>query len=69
MAVIENTQLRGTLLAIEEINAAGGINGRELVPLIYDPASESAAFGRYARGLGRPVAPCPPRRPLRRLSR
>ena len=51
MAVIENTQLRGTLLAIEEINAAGGINGRELVPLIYDPASESAAFGRYAKRL------------------
>jgi branched-chain amino acid transport system substrate-binding protein len=27
-AVIEETQLRGTLLAIEEINSAGGINGR-----------------------------------------
>jgi len=51
MAVIEDTQLRGTLLAIEEINAAGGVNGRELVPLIYDPASESAAFGRYAKRL------------------
>jgi branched-chain amino acid transport system substrate-binding protein len=51
MAVIEETQLRGTLLAIEEINAAGGINGRELVPLSYDPASESAAFGRYAKRL------------------
>ena len=32
-AVIEETQLRGTLLAIEEINAAGGVNGRELVPI------------------------------------
>ena len=51
MALIEETQLRGTLLAIDEINAAGGINGRELVPVIYDPASESAAFGRYARRL------------------
>src|SRR6185312_8665828 len=51
MAVIEETQLRGTLLAIEEINAAGGVNGRELVPLSYDPASESAAFGRYAKRL------------------
>ena len=51
LALIEETQLRGTLLAIDEINAAGGINGRELVPVIYDPASESAAFGRYARRL------------------
>jgi ABC-type branched-subunit amino acid transport system substrate-binding protein len=51
MAVIEETQLRGTLLAMEEINAAGGIDGRELVPVIYDPASESSAFGRYAKRL------------------
>ncbi|HLI09997.1 MAG TPA: transporter substrate-binding domain-containing protein [Alphaproteobacteria bacterium] len=51
MAVIEETQLRGTLLAIEEINAAGGINGRELVPIAYDPSSEAAAFGRYAKRL------------------
>lgn len=51
MAVIEETQLRGTLLAIDEINAGGGVNGRELVPVIYDPASESAAFGRYAKRL------------------
>jgi branched-chain amino acid transport system substrate-binding protein len=51
MAVIEETQLRGTLLAIDEINAAGGINGRELTPIIYDPASETAAFGRYAKRL------------------
>ncbi|MGH7130308.1 MAG: transporter substrate-binding protein, partial [Planctomycetaceae bacterium] len=34
MAVIEETQLRGTLIAIDEINAAGGINGRELVPIV-----------------------------------
>jgi branched-chain amino acid transport system substrate-binding protein len=47
-AVIEETQLRGTLLAIEEINAAGGINGRELVPIIYDPASENTRFARLA---------------------
>ncbi len=51
MAVIEDTQLRGTLLAIDEINAAGGINGRELVPMIYDPGSEPAAFGRFAKKL------------------
>lgn len=51
MAVIEATQLRGTLMAIDEINAAGGINGRELEPVVFDPASESAAFGYYAKRL------------------
>ncbi|MGE0761377.1 MAG: transporter substrate-binding domain-containing protein [Pirellulaceae bacterium] len=51
MAVIEETQLRGTLIAIDEINAAGGINGRELVPMVFDPGSESAAFGYGAKRL------------------
>lgn len=51
MAVIEETQLRGTLLAIEEINSSGGINGRELMPVLYDPASEAAAFGLCAKRL------------------
>jgi ABC-type branched-subunit amino acid transport system substrate-binding protein len=51
MAVIEDTQLRGTLLAIEEINATGGINGREIVPVIYDPGSEPAVFGHLAKRL------------------
>lgn len=51
MAVIEETQLRGTLLAIEEINAGGGVNGRELVPVIYDPSSEASAFGFCAKRL------------------
>jgi len=46
--VIEETQLRGTILAIEEINGAGGINGRELIPIIYDPASEQRRFAYLA---------------------
>jgi len=50
-AVIERSQLRGTVLAIEEINAAGGINGRELVPVIYDPASEPSRFARLTEKL------------------
>jgi branched-chain amino acid transport system substrate-binding protein len=49
MAIIEETQLRGTLLAIEEINESGGIDGRELVPVIYDPASEDAMYAHLAR--------------------
>jgi branched-chain amino acid transport system substrate-binding protein len=50
-AVIEETQLRGTVMAIEEINAAGGVNGRELVPIVYNPASESRNFARFAERL------------------
>ncbi len=51
MAVIEDTQLRGALTAIDEINDAGGINGRPIEPVLYDPASEVLAFGRYAKKL------------------
>lgn len=47
-AVIEETQLRGTIMAIEEINAAGGVNDREMVPIVYDPASETRNFARFA---------------------
>ena len=49
--MIEGTQLGGTVLAIDEINANGGVNGRELLPVIYDPGSDAASFGRYARRL------------------
>ena len=49
MAIIEETQVHGTLIAIEEINERGGVNGRELVPVIYDPASENALFRAYAK--------------------
>lgn len=48
MAIIEETQLCGTLLAIEEINDRGGVNGRELVPIVYDPASDNSLFKQYA---------------------
>ena len=50
-AVIEESQLKGTLLAIDEINGRGGINGRELVPVIYDPASDPRKFAMHAERL------------------
>ncbi|WP_260291866.1 transporter substrate-binding domain-containing protein [Sedimenticola hydrogenitrophicus] len=43
-SVIEKTQLNGTLLAIEELNSAGGVLGRQIEPVIYDPASEPYRF-------------------------
>lgn len=51
MSVIEETQYQGTMLAIEEINASGGVCGRELVPVAYDPGSDSIAYGHYAKRL------------------
>ncbi len=50
-AVIEESQLKGTLLAIEEINAAGGVNGREVVPIVYDPGSDPRGFMRFCHKL------------------
>ena len=41
----------GTLLAIDEINGAGGVNGRELVPVVYDPASNPRYYARFAKRL------------------
>ena len=51
MSIIEETQLQGTLLAIDEINGSGGVCGRELKSVIYDPASDSPAFGQFAKRL------------------
>lgn len=51
MSVIEETQLRGTLIAIDEINDRGGVNGRPIEPIIYDPGSEVRSYGQYAKWL------------------
>ncbi|MBA1146181.1 transporter substrate-binding domain-containing protein [Ectothiorhodospiraceae bacterium WFHF3C12] len=50
-AVIERSQLNGTLLAIEEINEAGGVQGREIEPIICDPASDLTLYGQQAEWL------------------
>lgn len=47
-AVIERCQLKGTLLAIKELNDAGGIEGRPIEPVIYDPASQPDRFRELA---------------------
>lgn len=39
----------GTMVAIQEINDAGGIHGRELVAQSYDPASDNNLFRDYSR--------------------
>lgn len=50
-STIGRSQRRGTLLAIEEINEAGGIDGRELVPVMYDAQSTPAMYARHAEQL------------------
>ncbi len=43
-AVVEETQRRAVLLAIDEINAAGGVSGRELKAIAPDPGSDPRRF-------------------------
>ena len=41
----------GTALAIEEINAKGGVLGRQIEPVAYDPGGEPELYSAYARKL------------------
>lgn len=50
-SAIERTQLNATLLAIEEINANGGVLGRPIIPVMYDPASDPKKFRSFAEQL------------------
>ena len=50
-SAIESSQRLGTTLAIEEINESGGIDGREIVAVEYDPASDPHQFRMLAERL------------------
>lgn len=50
-AIIEESLNKATILAIEEINAAGGINGMQINAVVEDPASDPATFAEKARKL------------------
>lgn len=50
-SVIEQSQRNGALLAISEINEAGGIDGRMIEPIVYDPQSIVSEYGRLAEKL------------------
>ena len=47
----ERTLLLGTIFAIREVNDAGGIDGRELVPVHYDPQSNPPLYMQLATRL------------------
>ena len=51
MAVTEIAHLKGTLLAIEEINASGGVKGQKFLPIIEEPASNPATYRELAKKL------------------
>jgi len=50
-AAVEETQRRAVLMAIEEINDAGGVLGREIVPVCVDPASDPRLYGQLSEQL------------------
>src|SRR5262245_38961783 len=51
MSISEITVKNATLLAIDEINAAGGVLGKKIAPVIEDGASEPATFSQQAQKL------------------
>ena len=57
MAASERPLVDAALLAIEEVNAAGGLLGRPLEAVLADGRSEAATFGREARRLIGTAAP------------
>lgn len=48
---LESSQLYGALFAIHEINSLGGLGGRELVGIRYDPQSDNSNYKRLAERL------------------
>ena len=50
-ATTESQHFFGTVLAVEEINALGGVLGRPLEPVVYDPRSDSEEYRRLAARL------------------
>ncbi len=51
ISTIETSQLKGTLFAIDEVNKSGGIDGREIVPIHYDPQSSPGLYRVLAERL------------------
>ncbi|WP_435104308.1 urea ABC transporter substrate-binding protein [Arhodomonas sp. AD133] len=51
MAISESTLKDTMLMLIEQQNAEGGVLGRELEPVVVDPASDWPLFAEKARGL------------------
>ena len=48
---IGRSQLQGTLLGIEEVNDGGGVDGREVIPVMYDAQSDPRVYAALAEKL------------------
>ena len=48
---IGRSQLQGTLLGIEEVNDGGGVDGREVIPVVYDAQSDPRVYAALAEKL------------------
>ena len=51
MAISETSLRDVVLMAVEEINAAGGVMGKQIKPVVVDPASDWDLFAEKAKGL------------------
>lgn len=51
IAIAEASLVDTEKMAIDEINAAGGVLGRKIVPVVADGASDNSVFAEKARGL------------------
>ncbi len=51
MAISEDTVKNATLLAIDQVNASGGVLGKKIVPVIEDGSSDPAIFSQKAQKL------------------
>lgn len=51
MAITENAHIQGVLLACEEINGNGGVNGIQLEPIFLNPAGEDRKYAELATEL------------------
>lgn len=51
LSIIEDSMQKATLMAIAEINAAGGVNGMQVKPVIEDGASDPKTFNEKASKL------------------
>ena len=49
IAIIESSLHNAELLAIEEINAKGGVLGKKIQPVVEDPQSHGAGFRREGK--------------------
>ena len=50
-SIIEHSQRNGALLAIDEINENGGVLGKEIEPICYDPGCVVKKYGEFAEKL------------------